>query len=376
MSTNDINKAQQIRADLNNLADVIETIVYKTTPLKVEIPDRSLSGNAIRGGQIAQFSSTGIRDDSTRLVVLVNDDGILTDFIDVETLVGNVKIEQNLYVGGEIRAASLHVNEITSDIRHERSSPLEFHLENEDSAYGQGLHWRGNAPTKQFVLRNGPDRLFSTETLDLAKDKEYMIDRVAVLGRHELGPTVTKSNLRSVGTLDNLDVAGDLNVDEFLFYNSVSQRLSLGLEEPNGMFSLASFDGEFIIDPEGARTRLGNYTNSDLALITDDTDRIVVTKNGHIFLGPKGSNHTTVTVNGKLGVGVTNVSSDVDLEVTGALRFENKKFEVGPGSPTNGSYKIGDIVWNESPKPTGFIGWVCVKDGSPGTWKPFGKIGE
>jgi len=375
MSQNDIQKAQQVRHDLNNLADVIENIVYKTTPIKLDIADRSLSGNAIRGGQIANFSSTGIKDDSSRLVVLVNNDGILTDFIDVETLVGDVKIEKNLHVGGEITADKLHVKEITSDIRHERSSPLEFTTEGSPSAYGKGLLWTGSDNTKQFILRETPDRFYSTESLDLAKDKEYMIDKVAVLSRHELGRTVTKSNLRSVGTLDNLKVSGDLNVDEFLYFNSTSMRFSLGLEEPNAMFSLASMNGEFIIEPEGASTKLGNYTNSDLTFVTDDTDRLVITRNGHIHLGPKGSKETNVSVNGKLGIGVNNISTDVDLEVSGSVRFENKKFAVASQIPTSGFYNEGDIVWNTQPKPTGYVGWVCIKTGTPGLWKPFGQIG-
>jgi len=375
MSTNDLKKAQQIREDLNNLADVIENIVHKTTPIKLEVADRSLSGNAIRGGQIAQFSSTGIKDDSSRLVVLVNDDGILTDFIDVETLVGDVKVEKNLHVGGEITANKLHVKEITSDIRHEKSNPLEFTTEGAPSAYGIGLHWKGNQPTKQFILRETPDRFYSTESLDLAKEKEYMIDKVPVLGRHELGRTVTKSNLRTVGTLDNLKVSGDLSVDEFLYYNSTSMRFSLGLEEPNAMFSLASMNGEFIIEPEGASTRLGNYTNSDLTLVTDDTDRLVITRNGHIHLGVKGSKEARVSVNGKLGIGVNNIPSDVDLAVAGPVKFENKKFEVASQYPTSGSYSTGDIVWNDQPKPTGYVGWICIKTGTPGLWKPFGQIG-
>ena len=376
MSNNDIQKAQQLRQDLNNLADLIENLVYNNQPPQVEIKDRSLSGDKIRGGTIVKFASTGIKDDSTRLVVLVNDDGILTDFIDVETLVGDVNVEGNLKVGGEITATKLHVNELTADVRQERSTPLEFTGGSEGNVYGKGLHWKSEDTTKQFILRASPDRYFSTESIDLAKEKEFMIDKVSVLNSKELGRTVTKSNLKTVGILDNLKVSGDLSVDDFLYYNSASMRFSLGLEEPNGMFSLASLDGEFIIEPEGAVTKIGNYSNSDLSLITDDTDRLVITKTGHIHLGPKGGSDTTVTVNGKLGVGVNNVPSDVDLQVAGSLRFEDKKFTVSSAIPTEGSYRVGDIVWNDKPKPTGYVGWVCIKDGTPGVWKPFGQIGS
>ena len=37
-------------------------------------------------------------------------------------------------------------------------------------------------------------------------------------------------------------------------------------------------------------------------------------------------------------------------------------------------YKKGDIVWTNDPKPTGFVGWVCIKEGTPGEWKAFGNI--
>lgn len=45
-----------------------------------------------------------------------------------------------------------------------------------------------------------------------------------------------------------------------------------------------------------------------------------------------------------------------------------------PSSASDGSYEVGDIVWNTAPTAGGYIGWVCVAAGSPGTWKGFGAI--
>lgn len=42
--------------------------------------------------------------------------------------------------------------------------------------------------------------------------------------------------------------------------------------------------------------------------------------------------------------------------------------------PTVGSWTQGDIVYNVTATAGGFIGWVCVATGSPGTWKTFGAI--
>ena len=43
--------------------------------------------------------------------------------------------------------------------------------------------------------------------------------------------------------------------------------------------------------------------------------------------------------------------------------------------PTQGVYKKGAVVWNANPTPTGYVGWVCIMDGTPGEWKPVGQIG-
>lgn len=372
----DNRQVQQVRDDLNNLATVIENLAYQEPAKVQDIPDRSISGDKIRGGTIAQFSSTGIKDSSTRLVVLVNNDGILTDFIDVETLVGDVAVEGNLSVGGSITATKLHVDELTADIRQERSTPLEFVANDIDSIYGKGLQWKSDQPTKQLLLRPNPDRIFSSENIDLARDKFYSIDNTPVLSSNELGPTVTKSNLNKVGVLLDLAVQGDFKVDEFLFWNSTHGRLGIGNEEPNGALSVTSLESEFIVDVDGDTARLGTWTTDDLEIITDDTVRIQVTKTGHIHLGPKGQSSSSVTVNGKLGIGVNNIKDDVSLHSAGPIRFENTRFETGTQEPSSGFYTKGDIVWNEDPKPTGYVGWVCVREGTPGVWKPFGTIGS
>lgn len=46
----------------------------------------------------------------------------------------------------------------------------------------------------------------------------------------------------------------------------------------------------------------------------------------------------------------------------------------GGSAPTAGAWRVGDIIYNSSPAASGFIGWVCVAAGTPGTWKTFGAI--
>ena len=191
----------------------------------------------------------------------------------------------------------------------------------------------------------------------------------------ELGSAVRNSSLVTVGTLQNLNTNGNLNIDSYIFYNTDTESLGIGTESPNGKFAVATLDAEFIIDTAPGTVKLGTWTSDDLTILTDDTARLVVRSNGNIDLGNPDGNETKVVVHGKLGVGVNQVDSDVSLSTSGPVKFENKKFMNGTEEPTSGIFRQGDIVWNENTISTGYIGWVCTRAGSPGEWKPFGQIG-
>jgi hypothetical protein len=162
------------------------------------------------------------------------------------------------------------------DMRMQSLTSVEFNAEEGKGVYGKGLQWKGDGPTKQLIYRSSPDRIWTSESIDIANESSYMIGNTPVLRQTELGSSVRTSSLVTVGTLQNLRTQGSLSIDD--------------------------------------------YTN-------------------------------------------------------GPVKFENKKFLNGSGIPTSGTYRQGDIVWNENPVSTSYIGWVCVKAGTPGEWKPFGQIG-
>ena len=39
--------------------------------------------------------------------------------------------------------------------------------------------------------------------------------------------------------------------------------------------------------------------------------------------------------------------------------------------PTSGTYQLGTTIVNTNPKSGGYIGWVCVKEGTPGVWEGY-----
>lgn len=242
------------------------------------------------------------------------------------------------------------------------------------SVYGKGIQWSGDGPTKVLNYQTNPSRIFSSEPIDLHRDAHYSIDNAPVLTATSLGPTVRSSNLRQVGILNGLTVNGDVNIDSFVFYDSGMSRLGIGTEASNGQLSVGSNSAEFVVQPAERSIAIGAYTSSELKIQTDNTDRITISAEGNIKLGNQGGSDTKVNLYGKLGIGITQIDPEVQVDVAGAIKFAGRKFMVSGDTPNSGSYTQGDTIWNSNPTPGNVMGWICVKAGSPGVWKSFGSI--
>lgn len=364
----------KLKESLNEVHSAIEKIALKPAE-KPEFLNNEISGDKIHGGRITQFSSVGIKDEATKSVLSVKDNGIFTDHLYIRTLRNKdgVQVLGGLRVNGDITATSLHVDELTADVRNERSSPLEFTADDK-GLYGKGLVWKGDGPTKSFVYRANPDRIWTSESIDLNRGSAYKIDNIDLLTVDTLGSSIRNSSLTSVGTLNNLQTSGNLSIDGFIIYDADSQRLGLGTDAPNGSISITSYETEFVIDVEGEATKLGNWTTDDLNIVTDNTTRITIKANGKVDFGRSGRNDARVSVFGKLGVGVNNVADDVSISASNAIEISGTKIMTGASVPDNGTFRQGDVMYNTNAAPTGYVGWVCVRDGTPGEWKPFGQI--
>lgn len=72
-----------------------------------------------------------------------------------------------------------------------------------------------------------------------------------------------------------------------------------------------------------------------------------------------------------------NDASGVVHHIYSAAIQKNKEPNPSPDNvspPRSGSWNQGDMIWNTVPVQNGNLGWVCVKGGTPGEWKPFGDI--
>jgi len=254
---------------------------------------------------------------------------------------------------------------------------LEFRARKGEGNFGKGIIWSGDGVTKQLVFNGNPGRFFSSENIDLDKDKHFSIGNSVVLSTKELGSSVVKSNLQTVGRLKGLIVDGSLNINQYLIYNGTTDRLGLGTDAPNAALSVAENAIEVMLGTNDAfHGMVGTFASTDFDIVTDNTTRIAVKANGNIELGNPNRNPIQVKINGKLSIGVENPDPAVDLHVAGAVRFGGHVHMYAGTPPQEGTYSVGDIVWNTGARVGTGVGWVCLRAGSPGAWYPFGEIKE
>jgi hypothetical protein len=240
---------------------------------------------------------------------------------------------------------------------------------------GKGILWSGQGHNKQFLFNSNPDRFFLSENVDLARGKAVSINNIKILDEKELGSTVTKSNLKEVGRLKGLIVDGSLSVNQYLVYDSNTDRLGLGTDQPKSIINIIDQNVDIVIGADSINTAMiGTYNYADLNLGTDNTSRISIKAGGNIVIGNPVTGDTKVSIIGSLAINVNNADPRSSLHVNGALKFNDKLHLSGNDPPTSGAFNEGDIVWNNYPQPGKFVGWVCVKSGSPGMWNGFGRI--
>ena len=234
---------------------------------------------------------------------------------------------------------------------------------------------KGQGTTKQFIFNINPDKFVSTEHIELIKEKEYRIDGTPVLSSTALGLGVVKSNLRELGRLRGLIVDGSASIGQYVFFNHQTNRLGLGIESPNSGLSVCENGIEVIIGTKDqTKGVVGTFASAGFDLVTDNTSRINIGASGNILLGNHLEGPIQVSIHGKLAIKVNVPDPEVDLHVNGPIRFHGHLHIYSDTPPDNGTYKTGDIVWNTAPRTGGYVGWVCVRAGSPGEWNPFGPI--
>jgi hypothetical protein len=140
--------------------------------------------------------------------------------------------------------------------------------------------------------------------------------------------------------------------NQILFYDIAGAALSYGI------YASGTAEQKNIIT--GNRIRATVYDAK-----IDSGDESVVANNH--FKGPGFYSSIRVNYYGNTGALLSGASSYYQSNGETDIYY-------GTAAPVSGTYKQGDILHNVSPVASGFIGFVCVASGTPGTWKPYGPI--
>lgn len=272
-----------------------------------------------------------------------------------------IKQSGEVHIGNELNKNSIltvfgaiYADSIVTDTRLERTSSLEFVETRDESIYEKGLVWKTDSFSKQLLMIDSPSRLWSSESIDIPMGKSYHINGIEVISENMIGARVLHSHLVTLGSLQELTVSGNTTL-----HGNVSILSAL---------SVKSLEVDTLV--------INNHGLSadSILLSTHDTDSFYADLN-EIVIGSKQNTRRPVKIFGTLSIGINKPDPTVNLAVNGAVSFNNKKFITGVAVPTTGSFIKGDICWSENPIEDGHVGWVCIRSGAPGEWKPFGAIG-
>tara|TARA_B110000503_G_scaffold61569_1_gene97592 strand:- start:434 stop:1348 length:915 start_codon:yes stop_codon:yes gene_type:complete len=181
---------------------------------------------------------------------------------------------------------------------------------------------------------------------DLDVKNSVRIDGHEVLWKERLGNIVTKSQLQELGVLKELNVANTLTV--------YKNKVGVNTLEPVGVFGVADKGIEISIDVKGDSGFVGTANSDPFAI------------------GSGGEPTLYVSHDNKIGIKIKRPKADLD--VAGYIRYQGQTQQYLDSMPTAGTWAQGDIVWNTRPERGTVLGWVCVKSGAPGTWRPFVSI--
>jgi NDP-sugar pyrophosphorylase family protein len=269
----------------------------------VNFNDFTLSGDHVRGGIIAEFGSTGIDDRATQCQLTILDNAVVVEQTVVATglqIKGGAKISGDLTIDGELAADSSAVKVLTETIRDNTLASI----------------------AEAGVV--APKLVFNDKT---------------IIDDKEIAPSVLKSNLRKVGTLEDLQTRGETLLDNTLYVSQ--KRVGVNTLEPT--YALTVWDD----DVEVAVNKLGK---------------------GRAFIGSHRPINVTLGANGK-----ENLSLDIDGSVTiNDLRLGALPLTTASTEP-NWAGRAGEIAFNDSPKIGQPIGWVCLEGHR---WAKFGIILE
>jgi hypothetical protein len=238
------------------IRDIVEKLVRNEVNIKIDKVDfpnnslhpstiawypKSISGDYVSGGLITDFSSTGIDDKSTTAQLTI--------------------LDNHVVVEGEFTAMNITAA---------------------DTIQAKNLSLTGTLEIGTEILDHGPFsqmiQMHSQMVVDQALEPyhELIRDGKSLITGDSLAPSISQSNLRKVGNLQELNVIGDAKFSETL-YVSAGGKVGINTEEPRGALTIRDEDAEVSFMKTNRRTMyIGSTRNSGLEIGTNNQSQIVI----------------------------------------------------------------------------------------------------
>jgi hypothetical protein len=163
------------------------------------------------------------------------------------------------------------------------------------------------------------------------------IGKRTVLDENTLGGTVISSNLRKVGTLRELEVAGESRLANTIYFSPLG-RIGVNTDEPTAPLDIWDEEVQVTVGKNKSRTGwLGTNRDHNLEIGVNRETKVTVTPTQTIIKNPVLNSRTYTDGN------------DV------------------PGHEG----QLGDIHWNSKPEVGKPVGWICLENSR---WASFGEI--
>jgi len=282
----------------------------------IDFKDFKLTGDAVQGGIITKFASTGIDDLATGVQMTIMDQGVA---FENKLHTPELNVTGNITVKGNLVFADV-------DVTSEGFKKL---INNASQTVQQNLN--------QTFFDGFTDTIFTkiqTDGLDLNKITQ---EGKEVITGNQLGYHIVDSNLRRVGVLEDLQTTGETLLVDTLYVQH--GRVGINTLEPSHSLSVWDQEVEIVASKH-----------------SQDTAFIGTARSQNLVLG-------------------SNNKQNIVLVPDGSVEVEN--LSIGPVAMTTGNRipnyegRAGHIVWNDTPTAGGSIGWVCI--GGP-RWAAFGRI--
>jgi hypothetical protein len=257
-------------------------------------------------------------------------------------LLEKLSSRNNDFKDGEISGDKISggkINGFSSVGIKDKASNTMLTIENDKVVVEKNFHVNGTIQVKELLYNKA-------KCTDLEVDNSVRINGTEVLWADRLGNAVKKSKLTELGVLKELNVADTLTI----FKNKVG----VNIIEPVGPFGVVKDGIEISVDVKGDTGFVGTVNSDPFAI------------------GSGGDATLYISHDNKVGIKIKKPKADLD--VAGYIRYQGQTQQYLDSAPTAGTWSQGDIVWNTQPERGSVLGWVCVKTGAPGTWRPFVSI--